>query len=108
VCKFTHANNEFKQVMTNLNKLYTLYNIHVPKEQKTLKDLLLNHLPKEYTSKVIEKLASKNIIVDSQMVRNTKGGIIKNIVVFNAIIEISKEYKAISNCLKKNLKSIDK
>lgn len=90
--------------MTNLNKLYTLYNVHTHNEQETLKDLLLNHLPKEYTSKVISKLETEEIIVDSQTVRNIKSGISKNILVFNAIIEIAKEYKTISNRLKTNLK----
>ncbi|WP_303318215.1 hypothetical protein Q4Q34_11095 [Flavivirga abyssicola] len=91
--------------MTNLNKLYALYNIDIHKEQETLKDLLVNHLPKEYTSKVMDKLNTNEIIVDSQTVRNTKAGISKNILVFNAIIEVAKEYKAMSNRLKKNLKS---
>lgn len=91
--------------MTNLNKLYTLYDVHSQIEQETLKDLLTNHLPKEYTAKVIRKLANENIIVDSQMVRNIKSGISKNILVFNAIVEIAKEYKTISNLLKKNLNS---
>jgi len=50
--------------MTNLNKLYTLYDVH------------------SY---------------------NTKNGISKNIIVFNAIIEIAKEYKDTSNQLKRNL-----
>lgn len=90
--------------MTNLNKLYTLYNVYTHNEQETLKDLLLNHLPKEYTGKVISKLETEDIIVDSQTVRNTKSGISKNILVFNAIIEIAKEYKTISNRLKTNLK----
>ncbi|OEK07895.1 hypothetical protein A8C32_15575 [Flavivirga aquatica] len=93
--------------MTNLNKLYTLYDVHLQKEQEVLKDLLINHLPKEYTSKVILKLANDNITVDSQTVRNTKGGISKNILVFNAIIEIAKVYKDISNRLKKNLQTTD-
>ncbi|WP_341216857.1 hypothetical protein, partial [uncultured Wocania sp.] len=56
-----------------------------------------------YTAKVIRKLASENIIVDSQMVRNTKSGISKNILVFNAIIEIANKYKVVSNRLKQNL-----
>jgi hypothetical protein len=89
--------------MTNLNKLYTLYDINGPKAQESLKDLLLNHLPKEYTSKVINKLNLENITVDSQTVRNTKAGIIKNILVFNAIIEIASEHKSLSNHLKNNL-----
>tara|TARA_R110000868_G_scaffold56488_13_gene174876 strand:+ start:9241 stop:9519 length:279 start_codon:yes stop_codon:yes gene_type:complete len=89
--------------MTNLNKLYTLYDVHSHKEQETLKDLLSNHLPKEYTNKVIARLASEGIKVDSQTVRNTKSGISKNILVFNAIIEMAKEYKSVSNRLKKNL-----
>ena len=42
--------------MTNLNKLYTLYDVSKQKEQEVLKDLLVNHLPKEYTSIVIAKL----------------------------------------------------
>ncbi|TGV00518.1 hypothetical protein [Flavivirga rizhaonensis] len=91
--------------MTNLNKLYALYGIDIHKEQETLKDLLVNHLPKEYTSKVMDKLNTNEIIVDSQTVRNTKAGISKNILVFNAIIEVAKEYKTMSNRLKKNLKS---
>lgn len=90
--------------MTNLNKLCALYDIDTPKEQKALKDLLTNHLPKEYTGKVIDKLNTNNIVVDSQTVRNTKAGISKNILVFNAIIEIAKEYKTMSERLKKNLK----
>ncbi|MDO5972170.1 hypothetical protein Q4Q35_20410 [Flavivirga aquimarina] len=91
--------------MTNLNKLYTLYGIRAPKEQETLKDLLKNHLPKEYTNKVIDELKANNIVVDSQTVRNTKAGISKNILIFNAIIEIAKEYKKMSNRLKDNLKN---
>lgn len=93
--------------MTNLNKLYTLYDVCKQKEQEVLKDLLINHLPKEYTSKVIDKLGNDNITTDSQTVRNTKGGISKNIVVFNAIIEVAKMYKTISNRLKSNLKKIE-
>ena len=89
--------------MTNLNKLYTLYDIHTQKEQEVLKDLLTNHLPKEYTTKVINKLSRDNISIDSQTIRNTKSGIGKNILVFNAIIEIAREYKDMSNQLKKNL-----
>ncbi len=89
--------------MTNLNKLYTLYDVQLHKEQQVLKDLLENHLPKEYTSKVIRKLANDNIVVDSQTVRNIKSGISKNILIFNAIIEVAKAYKDISNRLKKNL-----
>lgn len=91
--------------MTNLNKLYALYGIHIRKEQETLKDLLTNHLPKEYTSKVIDKLSANKVMVDSQTVRNTKSGISKNILVFNAILEIAREYKTMSNRLKKILKS---
>lgn len=89
--------------MTNLNKLCTLYNVHSTKEQETLKDLLTNHLPKEYTNKIIAKLALEGIEVDSQTIRNTKSGISKNVLVFNAIIEMAKEYKSVSNRLKKNL-----
>ena len=63
--------------MTNLNKLHALYGIHIRKEQEALKDLLTNHLPKEYTSKVIDKLKANKVIVDSQTVRNTKAGISK-------------------------------
>ncbi|MDD7886349.1 hypothetical protein [Flavivirga sp. 57AJ16] len=91
--------------MTNLNKLYALYDIRILKEQKALEDLLIKHLPKEYTSKVIDKLSANKVIVDSQTVRNTKAGISKNILVFNAIIEVAKEYKVMANRLKKNLKN---
>lgn len=90
--------------MTNLNKLYALYDIRTRTEQEALEDLLTIHLPKEYTSKVIDKLNANGIIVDSQTVRNTKAGISKNILVFNAIIEIAREYKTMSNRLKKILK----
>lgn len=89
--------------MTNLNKLYSLYYINGTQAQKALKDLLVNHLPKEYTEKVIKKLKEDNIITDSQTVRNTKAGIIKNILVFNAIIEVAKEHQTLSNKLKNNL-----
>ena len=89
--------------MTNLNKLCTLYDVHSPEEQEALKDLLTNHLPREYTSKVISKLADDNIVTDSQTIRNIKSGINKNILIFNAIIEIASEYKALSNRLKDNL-----
>ncbi len=91
--------------MTNLNKLYVLYDVHSQIEKETLKDLLTNHLPKEYTAKVISKLKHQNITMDSQTIRNIKSGISKNIIVFNAIIEIANEYKVISNRLKKNLNS---
>ncbi|AUP80258.1 hypothetical protein [Flavivirga eckloniae] len=90
--------------MTNLNKLYALYDISNSKEQEALKDLLANHLPKEYTQKVINKLKKSGLKIDSQTVRNTKAGISKNILVFNAIIEIAKEYKTLSDRLKRNLK----
>ncbi|MEC3906847.1 hypothetical protein VOI54_07440 [Tamlana sp. 2201CG12-4] len=89
--------------MTNLNKLYTFYDISTPKEKEALRDLLVNHLPKEYTGKVIDKLRANNIEVDSQTVRNIKSGICKNILVFNAIIEVANEFKTISNNLKANL-----
>ncbi len=91
--------------MTNLNKLYALYDIDLPKEQEALEDLLINHLPKEYTGKVIKYLKSTGITTDSQTVRNTKAGITKNIQVFNAILEIAREYKTLSNRLKNILKS---
>ncbi len=90
--------------MTNLNKLYTYYDVDDKKEQEVLLDLLKNHLPKEYTSKVITKLAEEGLTTDSQTVRNIKSGISKNIQVFNAIIEVAKEYEKISNRLKNNLK----
>lgn len=89
--------------MTNLNKLYALYDVDSVKEQETLRDLLLNHLPREYTAMVISKLKSENIKVDSQMVRNIKSGIGKNILIFNAIVEVANEYKTLSKRLKKNL-----
>ncbi len=89
--------------MTNLNKLYALYDIHDSKAQESLKDLLLNHLPKEYTDKVIKKLSDQNISIDSQTVRNTKAGLTKNILIFNTIIEIAKEYQDLSEKLKNNL-----
>ncbi len=92
--------------MTNLNKLYTLYNVESIKEKEVLKDLLVNHLPKEYTAKVILRLAKDKIKTDSQTVRNTKSGISKNILIFNAIIEVAKEHKYISNRLKKNLQKL--
>lgn len=92
--------------MTNLNKLYTLYDVHSKKEQEALKDLLVNHLPKEYTAKVIHKLSADNIVIDSQTIRNTKSGITKNILVFNAIIEVANEFKAISNRFKENLQNL--
>lgn len=90
--------------MTNLNKLYTYYDVDDKKEQEVLLDLLKNHLPKEYTNKVITKLAEEGLTTDSQTVRNIKSGISKNIQVFNAIIEVAKEYEKISNRLKNNLK----
>lgn len=93
--------------MTNLNKLYTLYDVQAKKEQEVLKDLLTNHLPKEYTTKVINKLSLDNVNMDSQTIRNTKSGISKNLLVFNAIIEIAKEYKDMSDRLKKNLQKIE-
>ncbi|GGD29117.1 hypothetical protein [Hyunsoonleella pacifica] len=90
--------------MTNLNKLYTLYDVSSGKEKNVLKDLLINHLPKEYTKMVINNLKLKGIQVDSQTVRNTKSGISKNILVFNAIVEVAKEFKTISNQFKDKLK----
>ncbi len=89
--------------MTNLIKIYTLYNVHSHKERDVLKDLLENHLPKEYTKKVIKKLALEEIAVSSGAVRNVKYGYCKNMAVFNAIIEIAREQKEISDRLKKNL-----
>lgn len=91
--------------MTNLNKLYTHYDVSSVKERNVLKNLLVNHLPKEYTKMVINNLKSKGIHVDSQTVRNTKSGISKNILVFNAIIEVAKEFETISNQFKEKLKS---
>ncbi|GAB1857480.1 hypothetical protein MHTCC0001_23160 [Flavobacteriaceae bacterium MHTCC 0001] len=91
--------------MTNLNKLYTLYGVDTRKEKDALKDLLTNHLPKEYTRMVINKLELKGVQVDSQTVRNTKGGISKNLLIFSAIVEVAKEYKIISNQFKEQLKT---
>ncbi|WP_203258101.1 hypothetical protein [Hyunsoonleella ulvae] len=91
--------------MTNLNKLYTHYDVSSVKERNVLKNLLVNHLPKEYTKMVINNLKSKGIHVDSQTVRNTKSGISKNILVFNAIVEVAKEFETISNQFKEKLKS---
>ncbi|WP_299555721.1 hypothetical protein [Seonamhaeicola sp.] len=92
--------------MTNLNKLYSYYDVSTPIQQKALKELLLNHLPKEYTNKVIEKLQAKDVTIDRQTVRNVKAGISKNIMVFNAIIEVAREFKAISDRLKENLQNL--
>ncbi|WP_242085479.1 hypothetical protein [Aestuariivivens sediminis] len=90
--------------MTNLNKLYKFYDVQDPQERKALKDLLTNHLPKEYTAIVIGKLRANHIEVDSQSVRNTKCGISKNLIIFNSIIETATEYKELSQKLKDNLK----
>ncbi|WP_242204946.1 hypothetical protein [Aestuariivivens insulae] len=90
--------------MTNLNKLYTSYDVNTPKEREVLKDLLTKYLPKEYTAIVISKLKAKHYEVDSQTVRNTKCGLTKNIVIFNTIVEIAREYKSITLKLKENLK----
>ncbi|GAA3648315.1 hypothetical protein [Flavivirga jejuensis] len=91
--------------MTNLNKLCALYDIQTRTEQEALENLLTIHLPKEYTAKVIDKLKENGISSDSQTVRNTKAGISKNILVFNAIVEIAREHKTMSNRLKKILKN---
>lgn len=93
--------------MTNLNKLTTLYNVQTHKEQEVLKDLIENHLPNEYTALVIKKLQENNQKVSSSMVRNVKCGTNKNIAVFNAIIEVAKEHKMISQQLKKNLQKAE-
>lgn len=90
--------------MTNLNKLFSFYNVCSHKEQEALRDLLENHLPKYYTSEVIEKLKSEDIAVDSGVVRNVKIGLSKNIFVFNAIVEVAKKYKTVSDSLKNKLK----
>lgn len=97
--------NTFIQVMTNLNKLYQYYNVHSHKEQEIVRDLLKNHLPNEYTAQVISKLLEQGIAVSSQTIRNVKSGVVKNFRVFNAIIELSKEYKEFSDRLKENLKT---
>jgi len=90
--------------MTNLHKLYAFYNVCSHIEKDTLKDLLENHLPKEYTSKVIEKLKADDIAVDSAIVRNVKCGRTKDVFVFNAIVEVAKEYKEVSENLQSKLK----
>ncbi|WP_242094852.1 hypothetical protein [Aestuariivivens sediminicola] len=92
--------------MTNLNKLYTIYDVQEPKEKEVLKDLLTNHLPKEYTAIVINRLRHNDVQVDSQSVRNTKCGISKNLVIFSTIIEIAQEYKQLSKKLKDNLNAV--
>lgn len=89
--------------MTNLNKLYSFYNVCSHKEKESLEDLLINHLPKEYTSKVIEKLKTEGVAVKSGLVRNVKNGLSKNIIVFNAIVSVASEYKLFSDRMKKTL-----
>lgn len=89
--------------MTNLNKLYTFYNVHSHNEQEMLKELLETYLPKEYTTLVIEKLKENNIEVSASIIRNVKHGLTKNIAVFNAILQVAKSHKALNEQLKKNL-----
>lgn len=89
--------------MTNLDKIYKYYNVHLHKEQEFIKDLLTNHLPGEYTSKVIQKLNEKKIVVKAGAIRNVKCGLQKNLEIFNGILDIALENKGLSESLKKTL-----
>ena len=80
------------------------YNVQTHIEKERMKDLLENHLPKNYAKKVISKLSEEKIAVDSQFVRTVKGGFRKDVIVFNAIIEVATEAETISKRIKKNLK----
>lgn len=87
--------------MTNLNKLYTLYNVHSHIEQENLSDLLENHLPNEYTQLVLDKLRDNTLT--SQLVRTVKAGIRKNIAVFTAIVEVANDAKILDQKLREKL-----
>lgn len=89
--------------MTKINKIFSFYNVQSHKEREAVTDLLENHLPFKYAETVVVRLKSKGIEVSNGMVRNVKSGINKNIAVFNEIITLAKETKALSKQMKKNL-----
>ncbi|MFB9055031.1 hypothetical protein ACFFVB_18265 [Formosa undariae] len=91
--------------MTNLNKLYTLYDVHSHKRAK-VKDLLKNHLPSGYSKKVEKKLLDEGVIVPLQSIRQVKFGTFKNAVIFNAILEVAIENKKAKVKLQKTLENI--
>ncbi|OBQ56067.1 hypothetical protein JJL45_05360 [Tamlana sp. s12] len=78
--------------MTNLNKLYTLYDVHSHNKGK-VKDLLSNHLPSNYTKKVQDNLLSEGIEISRQSIRQVKLGTYKNLAVFNELLEVAIQNK---------------
>lgn len=89
--------------MTKINKIFSFYNVQSHKQQAAVKDLLENHLPFKYAETVVVRLKEKNIEVTNGMVRNVKSGFNKNIAVFNEIIQLASETKALSQNIKKTL-----
>lgn len=90
--------------MTNLSIIFQLYDVQ-SHNQENVKELLTVHLPKEYTSLVLLKLQNLPKVPSEARIRNVKGGITKDIVIFNAIIEVAQEYKSIAEKLKENIAS---
>ena len=92
--------------MTNLNKLFSFYDVHSHEAQENLKNLLFNHLPHDYTKHIIAKLKEENVTASSQTVRNVKSGITKDVIVFGAIVEFAKKSKEAKETIKDTLKKV--
>ncbi|WP_417200070.1 hypothetical protein [Bizionia sp.] len=90
--------------MTNLNKIFKLYDVQ-SHNQRTVKELLTVHLPKTYTSEVIEYLNALGVSASSQTVRNVKSGTHKDLIIFNAIITLAEKYQQLAKDLENKLQT---
>lgn len=90
--------------MTNLNKIFKFYDVQ-SHNQQTVKELLTVHLPKTYTSEVIDHLNALGISTSSQTIRNVKSGTHKDLIIFNAIITVAEKYQRIAKDLQKKFKT---
>lgn len=90
--------------MTNLNKIFKYYDVQ-SHNQRIVKELLTVHLPKTYTSEVIDLLDALGVSTSSQTVRNVKSGTHKDLKIFNAIITVAERYQRLAKDLENKLKT---
>lgn len=83
--------NSNKQLMTNINKFETLYDMQSHKAEKILS--LFKYLPFGYTLEVQRRTNKERPELSSQTIRNVKAGITKDLYVLNHIIALAKEHK---------------
>lgn len=68
--------------------------------------LLREHLPYGYSKKIVERAKDKNIETTSQVVRNVKSFITKDIEIFMLLVEFASEQKEKSLKAQESIQSI--